>query len=140
MIKEVEIKDKEEFYLLGELLNNKFNTFFTLEEIINNNNDYLFGYYINNRLIAFIHITKSYEVLDINNIIVNNKYQRKNIGTKLIEYTKNYFNDIKEIILEVRSNNKKAIDFYKKNNFEIINIRKNYYDNDDAYIMKRDVI
>ena len=28
------------------------------------------------------------------------------------------------------------IKMYKKNNFEVINIRKKYYENDDAYVMQ----
>ena len=139
MIRELIIKDNEQYLRLGNLINSKFTRLFPLEQILSNDNDYLYGYYIKDALIAFIHITKSFEIIEINNIVVDQDYRRKNIGTKLINYIIEKFSDTKEILLEVRSKNINAIDFYKKNNFTCINIRKNYYDNDDAYIMKRGV-
>jgi len=47
----------------------------------------------------------------------------------------------KDIFLEVRESNKKAINFYKKNNFKQISIRKGYYSDptEDAIIMKMEV-
>jgi ribosomal-protein-alanine acetyltransferase len=43
------------------------------------------------------------------------------------------------LFLEVRQSNQRAIQFYKKNGFEIISIRKHYYANpqEDAWIMRR---
>ena len=40
-------------------------------------------------------------------------------------------------MLEVRSKNINAIRLYQKYDFKIINIRKNYYKDDDAIIMER---
>ena len=40
------------------------------------------------------------------------------------------------MLLEVRCDNINAIKLYKKYNFKIINIRKNYYENNDAYVME----
>ena len=139
MIKEIELKDNNEYLELGKIVNDNFAKLFPLKEILDNKNNYLFGYYKDDTLIAFIHITKSFEVLEINNIVVKKDYQKNNIGSKLIDYIIKRFPDIKEIFLEVRSKNKIAIEFYKKNNFKCINIRKDYYENDDAYIMKRGV-
>ena len=47
----------------------------------------------------------------------------------------------KDIFLEVRESNKVAINFYKKNNFKEISIRKNYYSEptENAIIMKLEV-
>lgn len=44
----------------------------------------------------------------------------------------------KPIMLEVNENNTKAIKLYEKFNFRLIHIRKNYYDTDDAYILKKE--
>jgi ribosomal-protein-alanine N-acetyltransferase len=42
----------------------------------------------------------------------------------------------KHIMLEVNENNKPAINFYKKNGFKIISVRKDYYgSNQNAIIM-----
>jgi ribosomal protein S18 acetylase RimI-like enzyme len=46
--------------------------------------------------------------------------------------------NIKQINLEVRIDNKKAIQFYNKHGFEIINNIKQFYQNgENAFIMKR---
>ena len=52
-----------------------------------------------------------------------------------MEYMINIFN-YERIMLEVRCDNIYAIKLYKKYNFKIINIRKNYYLNNDAYVME----
>lgn len=42
------------------------------------------------------------------------------------------------IVLEVRPSNKAAIELYKKFGFQIVEREKNYYWNEDAWIMARD--
>ena len=42
------------------------------------------------------------------------------------------------ILLEVRPSNTAAIKLYKKFNFQIVEREKNYYDDEDAWIMARD--
>jgi ribosomal-protein-alanine N-acetyltransferase len=46
---------------------------------------------------------------------------------------------IKWITLEVRKSNTPAIKLYQKFDFSIINTRKNYYENEDAYLMGREI-
>ncbi|MDC1296543.1 GNAT family N-acetyltransferase [Alphaproteobacteria bacterium] len=50
-------------------------------------------------------------------------------ATKLLNYIPLIYNNksLKKIYIEVASNNIPAIDLYKKNNFNQISIRKNYY-------------
>ena len=140
MIKELTIEDKELFNKLGLEINKKFVSLFPLEKILESDNEYIYGYYKDNTLIGFIHISKSYETIDIINIIVKEEERHNKIATKLLDYIVDKYKDINNIILEVRSNNKIAISFYLNNNFKHIHTREKYYDNDDAYIMKRDVI
>ena len=46
--------------------------------------------------------------------------------------------DAKRVILDVRVNNEKGLNFYKKNGFKQINVRKNYYlDGTDALVMEK---
>ncbi len=139
MVDNVTLKDLCEFNKLGELINPNFSKVYKLNEILELNYNYIWGYFLNNKLVAFLHITKSYESVDIINIVVDDKVRRKGIATILLNYLYNYFNDVKEIFLEVNENNKIAINFYKKNNFYEINCRRNYYGDDSAIIMKRDV-
>lgn len=66
----------------------------------------------------------------INNIAVKKEYRRKKIGFILIENLVEYgkANNIEFLTLEVRSSNENAIEFYKKQGFEMVGIRKNFYD------------
>lgn len=41
--------------------------------------------------------------------------------------------------LEVRSRNAAAISLYEKNGYERVSVRKNYYPDDDAIIMRKDL-
>jgi len=66
--------------------------------------------------------------------------QRKNIGTALLNKFEETVKEenIKEIELEVRTKNKKAIKFYQKHDYKIVDKILDYYQNsDNAYIMKR---
>ncbi len=66
--------------------------------------------------------------------------QRKKIGTALLkEFEKTAIKDkVKEIELEVRTQNKKAIKFYQKHGYKIIEKINDYYQNsENAYIMKK---
>ena len=133
------MSDKDSFYKLGKELNSNFNNLYKLEDIINSKFDSIYGYYINNVLIGFIHVNKLYENMDIVNIIIEKDYRNKGYGKELLDYVLLKNKDINSIMLEVRESNMNAINFYKNNGFNIINVRKKYYGNEDALIMKRDV-
>ena len=71
-------------------------------------------------------------------LAVDQNYKRQKIGTKLINtaiatFTK--FNIFK-ITLEVRAENKEAVDFYQSIGFELVEKVDNYYENgEDAFKM-----
>jgi len=72
-------------------------------------------------------------------IAVAREYRRQKIGrallTELIKQIKT--ENIKNVELEVRTDNKNAIEFYKRNNFEIVDrIKKFYQKGEDAYTMR----
>lgn len=129
----------KEFNELGLLVNSNFLNIYKLEDILSNEYDYLYGYYLDDKLVAFIHVNKLYELMDIVNVVVNPSYRKKGIATKLIDYAISQFDDLKSIMLEVNENNSNAISLYNKNNFKVINKRNNYYGSEAALIMKRDV-
>lgn len=139
MIKKINIDDLITFNNIGVQVNDNFLALFNLKDIINSGYENVFGYYIGNKLVGFIHISKLYENMDIINIVVDASYRRQGIGSKLLNFIISLFDDCKTILLEVNENNKDAIDLYKRNNFKVINIRTKYYGNDNALIMKRDV-
>lgn len=137
MVNKIRIEDLAKFNELGLLVNNNFINVYKLNEILDSKYDYLFGYYVNDILVGFIHVTKLYETMDIVNIVVDFAYRNKGIASILISYVFGLFNDVQNIMLEVNEKNIAAISLYKKNNFVIINKRNNYYGSDAALIMKR---
>jgi len=63
------------------------------------------------------------------------------LGSKMIAESYNYLEGVKEIFLEVASNNKSAIQLYKKNSFDFVSVRTHYYKNGaDAIVMKKEGI
>ena len=69
------------------------------------------------------------DTADILNIGIDPDFKRHGYGTSLLNHLIEELKkrDIGEILLEVRAGNKSAIQFYKKQGFEEISVRKNYY-------------
>lgn len=74
------------------------------------------------------------------------KHRKKGIGRDLIEFTRKKVkkNNNKTMSLNVHIENEGAISFYKKCGFNVVKVRKNYYNgglknvnNQDAYFMQR---
>ena len=66
--------------------------------------------------------------LEIINIGVKKEWQRKKIAHGLwCEFVQNIERGSYKIYLETRESNRKAIDFYEKQGFRIVGLRKNYY-------------
>ena len=142
MIIELQNKDDKYIYSLEKLFSNVFLDGDIEKEI--NNNPYLKIYiYLNdNNILGFIEIFQIYDRIEIANFNVLENYQNQHIGSKLLEYVINNAidNQLKNITLEVRSDNEKAIYLYKKYGFENVSIRKNYYGKVDGILMKKDII
>lgn len=139
MINKVLLSDENLFNELGKLVNDNFVNLFKLDYIINSSNEDVFGYYEDGKLIGFIHVLKSFECLEIINVVVSLEHRNKGIATKLIDYVSSFYGDIEYILLEVNEHNISAINLYNKVGFKCINIRKKYYGNDDAMIMRKEV-
>ncbi len=97
-------------------------------------------YYIylsDNEIKGFIVYSIIYDRCELDYIAVLEQYQNNFIASKLMNYMINNCkkNNCKNITLEVDISNNKAINLYKKYNFEVKAIRKNYYGNKDAYLM-----
>lgn len=139
MINKVKINDEDKFLKLGFLVNEKFDKLFDLNFIIDSSNEDVFGYYDGDKLIGFVHVLKTFECLEIINIVVDLDYRRKGIAISLINYVIDFYDDLEYILLEVNEKNDSAINLYKKIGFYLINIRKKYYGNEDALIMRKEV-
>ena len=90
-------------------------------------------YELDNKIIGVLSYLLIYDRVEIEYIVVDTEYKRKGIGSKLLNAIN--LDNIKNITLEVRESNKEAINFYKNNGFDIVTIRKNYYNNEDGYLM-----
>ena len=88
-----------------------------------------------NTIKGFLLYSEIYDRLEIDYIYVLEEYRNMGIASKLLEYLFSKYNY--SCSLEVRCDNMNAIKLYKKFNFEIITIRKNYYGNVDGYLMVR---
>lgn len=132
MVSNCDIKDKDKIIKLGKLLNDNFDKVNNIDDIINNNE--IICYYIDNELVGFIIYKDLYKVIDLLYIVVDSNYRNRSIGSNLMSELLKL--DYDKVLLEVNSNNICAINLYEKFNFKVINIRKKYYGNDDAYVME----
>ena len=88
-------------------------------------------------IIGYLMVRKFENQIDILNFAVDKFFQGKGIGWKLLTYFLESLPLITEVTLEVKQNNKKAINLYSKAGFLKIGSRKRYYrDGSDALIMK----
>ncbi len=94
-----------------------------------------------NTIYGFVAFNVIYDRIEIDMIIVVDKYKRNKVGTKLMEYIDNYSlqNKIKNITLEVRETNIPAIALYKKFGYKEISIRKDYYKTENGILMLKEV-
>lgn len=131
MINNCNNSDKERIIELGKLISDNFDRVNNIDKIIENKE--IIGYYEDDILVGFIIFKTLYDVTDLLYIVVDEEYRNKKIGSRLMDYL---INNSKKIMLEVRCDNKSAINLYKKYNFMIINIRKKYYNDMDGYVME----
>lgn len=97
----------------------------------------------NHKIIGFIVAVNSFNKLGrILMLAVDDRYRKKRIGSKMLnnalyELSKIQVNNVE---LEVRTQNKTAINFYKKNGFNIVERINCFYQNgEDAFIMKKEL-
>ena len=96
---------------------------------IENSNNLCYCLSFNGRTIGYLISMVAVDTADILNIGIDPDFKRQGYGSvllnQLIEELRK--RDIGEILLEVSAGNKSAIQFYKKQEFEEISVRKNYY-------------
>ena len=130
LIKDILITDFDDFW--------NYNIF--KGELENPNSKYIISK-INNNIAGFAGIWKAVDDVHITNIVTRKIYRNNGIANKmlahLIELAKQEKN-ITSITLEVNCNNIPAIKLYEKFGFNIVGLRKKYYNNiDDAIIMTK---
>ena len=107
-----------------------------LNTLIKGDNSFIYVYLIDDKVCGYLMILDSIDVYEILAIATIEECRNKDIAQELLNKIKT-----KDIFLEVRESNQPAINFYKKNKFKEISIRKNYYSkpNENAIIMKLEV-
>ena len=124
------------FNLEKEIFKNSAFSIDYLKTLIKGDNSFIYVYLIDSKVCGYLIVLDSIDVYEILAIATIEEYRNKGIAQKLLNKIK-----IKNIFLEVRESNQTAINFYKKNKFKEISIRKNYYSKptENAIIMKLEV-
>ena len=137
-ISKMTISDLESIKDILLLEFDNFWTYNTLKsELLNSNSKYIVAK-SNNQIVGFAGIWKAVDDVHITNIVTAKKFRRNNIGSKLlanlIKLAKLEEN-INSITLEVNATNIPAQKLYEKFGFNVVGLRKKYYNNiDDAII------
>jgi ribosomal-protein-alanine N-acetyltransferase len=95
-------------------------------------------YLENNQPIGLISYSLIYDRIELEYIWVSFEHRKKGVASKLMD--KMIKEKVNNITLEVRITNEGAIKLYEKYNFKIVSRRDNYYGNEDAYLMIREMM
>ena len=133
---EVTIKDLPKINELENQLNlnkTKLNFF---NQTLSNENFKFIKLVSEKQIIGFLQFSLNKSDCDIISIGVTQKFQKMGHGKLLVEYLKSL--NLKNIFVEVSTNNINAIMFYYSLNFSKIGLRKNYYkkQKSDAILLK----
>lgn len=92
-------------------------------------------------LIGFFECSIISPEAELYDIVIDEKYQGLGYSKILMDYLFKLAKDnkVETIFLEVNSINSKAISLYKKYGFVEYSVRKNYYGDNDAILMKVDL-
>ena len=137
MIKKLTINDvdyiEQIFNLEKDIFKNSAFSKESTENLVKADNSFIYAYLIDEKICGYLMVLDSIDVYEILAIATIEECRNKGIVQELLDKIKT-----KDIFLEVRESNEKAINFYKKNNFKQISIRKGYYSDptEDAIIMK----
>ena len=137
MIRKANLKDVDIINDLGgKIIANFINTYDINKYLLSDN--YLIFVNEDEHINAFLIISENITSYELEVIYVSDEYRHHGIASNLINYfLDNFYNQKKDIFLEVSVENTMAIKLYQKFGFTIINKRKNYYHGIDAYVMKK---
>lgn len=132
-----EIPSENDFDFINKHLKEQFNTSYTDAPFSR-----CYVYKENSIILGFILYSLIYDRIELNYIYVDISYRKKGVASKLMQkMIEDGINEkVINITLEVNQNNKYAIKLYEKYNFTIGAIREKYYQNDNAYLMIRELV
>ena len=132
ILNDLDISIVEELFDLKGIRNSIDNNTFTRHYV----------YKENNEIIGYINYDIMYERSELIQINVRSDKQGNHIGSKLMDYMIKELekNNVKEITLEVKVDNIKAINLYKKYGFIEVGVRRGYYQGIDGILMKKELM
>ena len=94
--------------------------------------------FLDEKLIGFLEFSIVLDEVELYEIAICKEFQGKGYSNKLMDFLFSYCKEhnARTIFLEVNKNNTKAISLYNKFGFSQYSIRKKYYGEDDAILMK----
>ena len=123
MIRKAKLEDVSTIRKLGQKLLSNFDKTYDVASYIKNNN-YIVLVNEKEKINAFLLISENASSYELEMIFVLEEYRHQGIASNLVNYfLNNYYNNEKEIFLEVSTDNKEALKLYQKYNFEVINTR-----------------
>lgn len=138
MIKKISENEIEQTYELLLNYDKNIMKYYDLKNYINSDIYNVYAYEIDNKIVGIIIYTILCEEAEILLIFVDENYRNKGIATLLINSIEE--KNVKSILLEVSTKNDSALALYNKLNFKLINIRKNYYKDSDAYVLRKEYL
>ena len=149
IIRKAKITDSINIHKCGKRNLPLYYTYNEINNMINSDNHIIFVSIINNIIIGYIISKITDKNIHILSIGVDEYYRRQSIGTDFIKSLEKYVTkklDIETMSLYVHLDNLNSQQFYKKNNFVIIDQLYNYYGGglknthtQDAYHMKKNL-
>lgn len=136
MIRELRNTDIEQLTKLLLNYDKHIENHFDFKDYLENDIYSQYVYVIDDKIVGYILITIIDDLVEIHLLYVDNLFRNQKFGTKLMYYIINKYSNYR-FLLEVAINNYIAIKLYENMNFKIINIRKKYYNDIDAYVMER---
>jgi ribosomal-protein-alanine N-acetyltransferase len=97
---------------------------------------------VENQIIGYASLRFVGREADVNTIAISPDFQRRGFGNELLNWLLNKAKELKvqEIFLDVRADNTAAIEMYRAAGFELIDIRRNYYDHKiDAQVLRKKI-
>lgn len=135
----------EDLDSISSILISDFDDFWTLDILsseLKSNSSYYFAAKMNREIVGFAGIKVILDEADIMNIVTRKNFRNIGIGgllmKKLLDLSRSL--GIKRITLEVNEENFSAIHLYEKFGFKRIGTRKNYYNDNNGFLMQLNLI
>lgn len=110
----------------------------SIKDSLKSENLFYFVLFLDEEIVGFLECSIVFDEAELYEIAIKNDYQGNGFSKKLMDYFLSYCKNrnVETIFLEVNTINNKAISLYDKYGFEKYSVRKKYYGDNDAILMK----